>query len=204
MSLEESFIWQSHESASILIDEVYSRNLTRLKYKSPSHQIRFKVLGMDDGPAFHDLVQEIQSISNDPSLTVTIKTYSPGIWRFLESLSDQNIQTVIGYFTATRSTDARDLLKAIGARPTNLTDLDGPMANRSFASLRSIHVHDTCVELVDLTRLVKEYLHKDLKPLLEEIVFVHCSFKGMELDQAAESLTAIGIALKGAKCFGSY
>ncbi|KAG8913308.1 hypothetical protein FRC00_002646 [Tulasnella sp. 408] len=198
ISPEESCASQSPESASI---RVYG---SQLEYNSYSHEIRFRVLGLDEDPAFHDLVQEIQSLSNQPSLTVTINAYSPQIWRLLKSLGDQNIQTVIGYFTATRSTDARDLLKAIGARPTDLTDLDGPMAVWPFASLRSIYIHDTCVELVYLTGLAKEYLHKDLKPMLEEIVFVHCSFRGMELAQAAESLAAIGITLQGVECFGSY
>ncbi|KIO30884.1 hypothetical protein M407DRAFT_20010 [Tulasnella calospora MUT 4182] len=196
ISLEEGCSGQYPNSADVLIQGSYPG----WEYKTESRQLVLEALDGEEIPVHHDLVREFQSALKGPSLTVTIKYQSEKTWLFLKYFGDQNVQTIVVHF-AGQFLGAVDLLKAIGAHPAHPSGPDGPMANTAtdwpFKSLRSIYIHDTHVKLVEFTGLVEEHLHKNSRPLLEEIVFVNCNLIGMELAQAAERLAAIGINLQG-------
>ncbi|KIO30885.1 hypothetical protein M407DRAFT_20011 [Tulasnella calospora MUT 4182] len=119
---------------------------------------------------------------------------------FLKSLGDQSIQIIVAHLRYTWSY-AGHFLKPIGARLADLPGLDGLAVTNTttdwpFKSLRLIEIHDTLVSLSDFTELVEEYLHKDPKPVLEEIVLVNCSIGQTELTEAAERLARIGITIQ--------
>ncbi|KAG8913281.1 hypothetical protein FRC00_002717 [Tulasnella sp. 408] len=198
MSPEESCTWQYPQSASILIKAVYMG--TNLEYKTDSRELRLKIPSVQQGPTLHELVQDLQSILKEPALTVTMDDFSEYTSTYLKSLGDQNIETIVAHFTDTDS-EVSDLLELIRTHPADLSSPDGPTASTTidgqFKLLKSIYIHNTWVNLVDFTAQVEEYLHKDFKPLLEEIVFVDCGIGGSEitLNQAAERLATIGITL---------
>ncbi|KIO18663.1 hypothetical protein M407DRAFT_31701 [Tulasnella calospora MUT 4182] len=196
ISLEEGCSDQYPNSAYALIRGSYPG----LKYKTESRQVVLdKVPSVEDVPAFYDLVQEFQSVLKRPSLTVIINYPSEATWLLLKSLGDQNIHTIVARLT-NNSSDTGDFLKAIKAHPADLPGLDGPVTNAttdwSFKSLRVIEIHNTYVDLDDFTGLVEEYLHKNCKPLLEEIILVNCTLEGLESNHAVERLEKIGIALR--------
>ncbi|KAG8916291.1 hypothetical protein FRC01_003247 [Tulasnella sp. 417] len=184
---------QNPECAWILIKGISD---TKLEYAVETHQVRFKDFSGEEVPAFHDLVQGIQSSFQDPPITLTIRDPSGPTWLFLKSLGDQNIQEIAAYFPPSGTYTSifleaigKDLADPPGGPPTD-TATDGP-----FKSLEYIEIHNAYVNLVDFTRLVEEYLPKSSKPLLEEIRLVNCRLRGMEFAQAAERLAAIGITL---------
>ncbi|KAG8913769.1 hypothetical protein FRC01_004393 [Tulasnella sp. 417] len=149
---------QNRESASILIKRTMD---TRLEYKMEDYRLGFTVFGEEEVPAFHDLVQGIQSSLQEPPITLTIHHPSKSTWMFLKSLGDQNIQEIVAYFPPP-GPDTRTFLKAIGAGLANPPG--GPptdtATDRPFKSLAYIEIHDAYVNLVDFTRLAEEYLPK--------------------------------------------
>ncbi|KAG8913310.1 hypothetical protein FRC00_002648 [Tulasnella sp. 408] len=199
MSPEENCTWQYPESASILIKAAYMG--PDLEYATDSRELRLKISSVQQGPTLHELVQDLQSTLKEPALTVTIDDFSEYTSTYLKSLGNQNIQTIVAHFEDT-SSEVGDLLELIKTHPTDLPSPDGPTASTTtdgqFKLLRSIYIHNTWVKLVDFTAQVEEHLHKDFKPLLEEIVFVDCGIGGSEitLNQAAERLATIGITLE--------
>ncbi|KAG8923192.1 hypothetical protein FRC00_006526 [Tulasnella sp. 408] len=202
MSLEDEGIRQYPGSAVVNVECSWFGTL--IEYQTETCKVSLDALRASEVPAFHNLVQEFQKLLKGPSLTLTIKYPTEDTWLFFKSLSNQNVQTIEAY--GNQFSDTSDLLEAIGADPPDLPSQDGSVANsttdRPFKSLSHIYIHDTRVELVDFTRKVEEYLHKDFKPLLEKIVFVNCRFDGMELAQAAERLVEIGIALQATERHG--
>ncbi|KAG8907602.1 hypothetical protein FRC01_007637 [Tulasnella sp. 417] len=187
---------QNPQSACIHIS--CSNMVTNTEYQAGSREVGFWNLGVDEISAFHDLVREFQDQFKEPRLTVTTKYPSKKALLLLHSLGDQNIRAIVAHFGKGNREVVCDFLKAIGAHPTDIPDR--PMANAAtsllFKSLTSIHIHDAFIDLDDFRRLVEEYLSKNSKPLLEEIVLVDCHLEGMELVEVAERVAAIGITLR--------
>ncbi|KAG8910357.1 hypothetical protein FRC00_008339 [Tulasnella sp. 408] len=172
-----------------------------MAYETENFQVAFGGLDVEEALIINNVVREFQDLFKNPSLTVTIDERLERVWSLLRSLSDQNVRTIVAHFKY-GDRAVRDRLRVIGSRyppfpqgTTSSTAIDWP-----FTSLRSIDIHGAYVDLVDFTSLVKVYLHKRAKPLLEEIILVGCSYSGMELAEAAERIEESGITLRGVEC----
>ncbi|KAG8939997.1 hypothetical protein FRC00_013355, partial [Tulasnella sp. 408] len=214
---------QYPQSASVLIQG--SQQDTSLEYSTKTRQFNLGFLGTDDVPAFHNLIQGIQSLLRGPPITLTITDPCGPKWSFLRTFGDENIQAIVANFrynypkaqqysdwgptcSLYRSLEdvnyraTEDLMTAIGA-DSNYRLFDGSLvdttAYRPFKSLKSIEIHQAYVDLNDFTRLVEKYLQNS-KPLLEQIVLVECKLRGMTSTQAAERLAAVGINLRCVGC----
>ncbi|KAG8905883.1 hypothetical protein FRC01_008200, partial [Tulasnella sp. 417] len=201
---EERCIGQHPESAAVLLNNPFFGNNNGMEYKMKSPKVRLIVFSLPEAPAFHDLIQQFQTTFRGSPLSVTIKSPSERATSLLKCIGDQNIQTIAVHFPY-GSTRTGDLLKAIGSHPANPPGQNKQAVNgttdQPFKSLRSIEIYDARVNLVDFIGLAEEHLHKDSKPMLEEIVLFFCSLEGMGRDQAVESLKKIGITLQ---LLGSY
>ncbi|KAG8917516.1 hypothetical protein FRC01_002400, partial [Tulasnella sp. 417] len=195
MSLEENCT-DDHSSARINIERRIGSGV-HWEYETGGRKVDFDKLDVEEAPIIHDLVQEFQNLFKEPSLTVTIKCSSGKVWPFLESLGNQNIQTVV-FRSEYGGLKPDHCLKVIGVRSDSIPDgaMTSTFTDWPFKSLRSIEIRDAKVDLDDFPRLVEEYLDKRSKPLLEEIVLDNRCFEGMKLTQAAEMLEAIGINLR--------
>ncbi|KAG8913280.1 hypothetical protein FRC00_002716 [Tulasnella sp. 408] len=202
MSMEGSCNWQPPKSASILIKGSYPGS--EIEYKTGNCKISLNLPSGEEVPAFHELVQEFQSILKGPCLTVTIKYPSGPTWLLLQSLGHQNIRVITVDWEHYMDSEpwTADLLKIIGVHSANLPDrpITNTAKDRPFESLTTIDIHNAYVNLNDVARLAEEYLHKNSKPLLREIVLVDCCFTDMELAQAlaqaVKRLVLIGITLR--------
>ncbi|KAG8913309.1 hypothetical protein FRC00_002647 [Tulasnella sp. 408] len=198
MSMEGTRNWQPPRSASILITGSYPGS--GIEYKTENCKISLNLPSAEEVPAFHELVQEFQSILTGPCLIVTIKYPSGLAWLLLQSLGHQNIRVIVVDWEDYMDSESwtATLVKSIWEHSADPPD--GPITNtakdRPFESLTTIDIHNAFVNLIDLARLTEEYLHKNSKPLLKEIVLVDCSFTDMELVQAVKRLGVIGITLR--------
>lgn len=206
MSMEGSCNWRPPKSASILIKGWNASS--EIEYKMENCKVRLKLPSEEEVPAFHELVQEFQSSFKGPCLTVTIERPSGLTWLLLKSLGNQNIRAIVADWENFSNGDhwTADLVNTIGVHSADLPD--GPTTNitkeRSFESLTRIDIHNTFVNLIDFTPLVEEYLHKSSKPLLNEVVFVDCSYKDVDMVQTVRRLVAIGITLQNVTVSEEY
>ncbi|KAG8921776.1 hypothetical protein FRC01_014902 [Tulasnella sp. 417] len=191
MSLEGSCAHYP-ESVCMAIKRPYAWGES-LDYETNSRQLSFKTATAVEVRVFLDLVQELQGLYKGPSLTVTIDCPSEHA-PFLRSLHNQNIQAIVVHCSAERSESPDILPRVLGPPPRTPvgpnSTIDWPLK-----SLRFINIYKASVDLTNFTELVEKNLHKNSKPLLEEIALIGCSFQGMELAEAIERLAAIGITL---------
>ncbi|KAG8921775.1 hypothetical protein FRC01_014901 [Tulasnella sp. 417] len=189
MSLEGSCT-DYPESACITIKYTYTEE--SLDYETDSRQLSFKTATSAEVRVFLDLVQELQDLYKGPPLTVTIDSLIDRA-PLLSFFHNQNIQAIV-VRCAERSQSPDILLRLLGLPPETPS---GPNSTIDWPlkSLKVIDIYNVSVDLTNFTELVEKNLHKNSKPLLEEIALIGCSFQGMELAEAVERLAAIGITL---------
>ncbi|KIO29060.1 hypothetical protein M407DRAFT_21803 [Tulasnella calospora MUT 4182] len=182
-------------SASIIITIGPTGN-AGIVYETESRRFAFEVSsGEGQLQAYHDLVQEFQSLNKGPSLTVRSMESSYTIWPFLETLGDQNVRTIEVHFGGG---EADGLLAALAA-PSDLAKLvTGTNTNLSFESLKSMVIHDANLDPAWLTVLAEAWQRHRRESKQWEVDLVRCSVGATQLTEAVERLADIGVTLR---CF---
>ncbi|KAG8985287.1 hypothetical protein FRB90_004834 [Tulasnella sp. 427] len=159
-----------------------------LTYDTGHRQLAFDCKSsVEEGRAFHYMVQGFQAQFKEPSLTVDIfNPWAATRW-FLGPLADQNVRILV-------------LHGKPRVRAVLLTISDFQNDSWPFESLKSLVINNAALSVREITRLVgvrHRYLQAHSKRWLEEITLVNCLLLGgMRIAKAATQLAAIAASTK--------